>query len=177
MPPKGRRTTRDDGTYPAHRSRRMRDVRWRNDAADRHFENRRRPSLLYVFDLRPKGQDGLQGRSIPMDKLDNLVTTHMTERLFQPERLAVILSSLASRRSEKADAVDARIIALQREVTDADDKLKRLYRLIEDGMIDMDDVLNDRLNTLKADRDRAKARARTGQIALVASHPDRPCAA
>jgi hypothetical protein len=28
-----------------------------------------------------------------------------------------------------------------REVTDADDKLKRLYRLIEDGMTEMDDVL------------------------------------
>jgi hypothetical protein len=34
---------------------------------------------------------------------------------------------------------------------------KRLYRLIEDGMTEMDDVLKDRLNTLKADRDRAKA--------------------
>ena len=30
---------------------------------------------------------------------------------------------------------------MQREVTDADDKLKRLYRLIEDGMTEMDDVL------------------------------------
>jgi hypothetical protein len=45
----------------------------------------------------------------------------------------------------------------QREVTDADDKLKRLYRLIEDGMTEMDDVLKDRLNSLKADRDRTKA--------------------
>jgi hypothetical protein len=35
--------------------------------------------------------------------------------------------------------------ALQREVTDADDKLKRLYRLIEDGMTETDDVLKDRL--------------------------------
>ncbi len=34
----------------------------------------------------------------------------MTEQLFQPERLAMILSSLASRRSEKADAVNARVI-------------------------------------------------------------------
>ncbi len=104
-----------------------------------------------------KGKTVCKGRSIPMDKLDNLVTAHMTERLFQPERLAMILSSLSSRRSEKADAVNARVIALQREATDADDKLKRLYRLVEDGMTEMDDVLKDRLNSLKADRDRAKA--------------------
>jgi hypothetical protein len=47
-----------------------------------------------------KGKTACKGRSIPMDKLDNLVTTHMTKRLFQPDRLVVILSSLASRRSE-----------------------------------------------------------------------------
>jgi site-specific DNA recombinase len=46
---------------------------------------------------------------------------------------------------------------MHREVTHADDKLKRLYRLIEDGMTEMDDVLKDRLNSLKADRERAKA--------------------
>lgn len=92
-----------------------------------------------------------------MAKLDTLVTTHMTERLFQPERLAIILSSLSLQRSEKADAVNARVVSLQREVTDADEKLKRLYRLVEDGMTEMDDVLKDRLNSLKADRNRAKA--------------------
>lgn len=43
-----------------------------------------------------------------MAKLDTLVTTHMNERLFQPERLAIILSSLSSQRSEKADAVNVR---------------------------------------------------------------------
>jgi hypothetical protein len=84
------------------------------------------------------------------------------------------LSSLASRRSEKADAVNARVTALQRKVTDADDKLKRLYRLVEDGMTEMDDVLKDRLNSLKTDRDRAKAELERSQIAFIASHPDRP---
>ncbi len=104
-----------------------------------------------------KGKTVCKGRSIRMDKLDALVTTHLTERLFQSERLAEILSSLSSRRAEKADAVNARITALQREVTDADDKLKRLYKLIEDGVTEVDDVLKDRLNVLKADRDRSRA--------------------
>jgi site-specific DNA recombinase len=104
-----------------------------------------------------KGKTVCKGRSIPMGRLDTLVTTHMTERLFQPERLAIILSSLSSRRLEKADAINTRVTALQREATNADEKLRRLYRLVEDGMTEMDDVLKDRLNSLKADRDRAKA--------------------
>ena len=70
----------------------------------------------------------------------------MTERLFQPERLATNLFSLSSRRLDKADAINTRVTALQREATDADEKLRRLYRLVEDGMTEMDDVLKDRLN-------------------------------
>ena len=48
-------------------------------------------------------------------------------------------------------------MVLQREVTDAEEKLKRLYQLVENGLTDLDDVLKDRLNDLKANRDRAKA--------------------
>jgi hypothetical protein len=39
----------------------------------------------------------------------------------------------------------------------AEEKLKRLYRLVEDGLTDLDEVLKDRLSALKADRDRAQA--------------------
>jgi site-specific DNA recombinase len=110
-----------------------------------------------------KGKTVCKGRALPMQKLDGLVTEHLMERLFKPERIATILASLSSRRAEKAAALDNRIMSLQRAVTDADDKLKRLYRLIEDGITGLDDVLKDRLHTLKAERDRAKealARAR-----------------
>jgi site-specific DNA recombinase len=104
-----------------------------------------------------KGKTACKGRSIPMQKLDTLVTEHLLERLFRPERVAAILASLSSARAEKEAALNGRLIALQRQVIDADDKLKRLYRLVEDGLTDLDEVLKDRLNTLKADRDRAKA--------------------
>jgi site-specific DNA recombinase len=104
-----------------------------------------------------KGKTACKGRSIPMGKLDALVTDHLLERLFKPERLALILASLSSRRAEQAAALNTRIVCLQREMIEADDKLKRLYRLVEDGLTDLDEVLQDRLHTLKADRDRAKA--------------------
>ncbi len=104
-----------------------------------------------------KGKTVCKGRSIPMDKLDSLVTDHLVERLFKPERLAEILTSLSLRRAEKSESLNRRLIELQREVSDAEEKLKRLYRLVEDGLTDLDEVLKDRLNTLKADRDRAKA--------------------
>ena len=103
------------------------------------------------------GKTVCRGRSVAMDKLDTLITDHLMERLFQPDRLAAILGLLASRRAKKVESLNGRLMALQQEVTDADEKLKRLYRLVEDGLTDLDEVLKDRLNTLKADRDRAKA--------------------
>ena len=103
------------------------------------------------------GKTACQGRSIRMDKLDGLVTDHLLDHLFAPERLSEILSSLASRRAEKEQTLNARITSLEREGSDAEDRLKRLYKLVEDGLTDLDDVLKDRLNTLKAERDRTRA--------------------
>jgi site-specific DNA recombinase len=104
-----------------------------------------------------KGKTVCKGRSVPMDKLDTLVTYHLIEQLFEPARLAEMLQSLSSRRAEKAESLNSRLMALQREVTNAEEKLKRLYRLVEDGITDLDEVLKDRLNTLKAERDQAHA--------------------
>ena len=58
-----------------------------------------------------------------MDKLDGLVTDSLVKRLLHPERLAVMLSSLKAQRAEKAENENKRIMALQRELTDAEDRL------------------------------------------------------
>jgi len=62
-----------------------------------------------------------------MEKLDQLVTSHLIERLFKPERLAAILASLSTRRAQKAESLNRRLVALQREMVEAEDKLARLY--------------------------------------------------
>lgn len=36
-----------------------------------------------------------------------------------------------------------------------EDKLRRLYKLVEEGLTDLDDILKKRITKLKADRDRA----------------------
>ncbi|MGB9103522.1 MAG: hypothetical protein WCC59_02080, partial [Terriglobales bacterium] len=54
-------------------------------------------------------------------------------------------------------AVDRRLISLQREVADTDERLRRLYRSIEDGIVELDDILRERTATLKSERERSKA--------------------
>lgn len=110
-----------------------------------------------------KGKKACPGRTVEMDRLDHLVTKHLMDKLLTGDRIWELLSTLATRRAERVAAVDARLAALEREAAIAEEKLKRLYKLIEDGVAEMDDLLKERITALKADRDRSKvalARAR-----------------
>ena len=103
-----------------------------------------------------KGKKACPGRTVQMDRLDHLVTKHLMEKLLTGGRIWELLSTLASRRAERAAAVDTRLAALEREATNAEDKLRRLYKLIEDGVAEMDDLLKERITALKNDRDRSR---------------------
>lgn len=103
------------------------------------------------------GKSACKGRSIAMDKLDTLVTDQLTERLLQPDRLTALLSSILERRVRQATEVDQRITSLQADLSETEEKLKRLYRMVEDGLTELDDILKERITNLKLGRDKAKA--------------------
>lgn len=63
---------------------------------------------------------------------------------------------MATRRAERAAAVDSRLAALEREAANAEVKLKRLYKLVENGVAEMGDLLKERIATLRNDRDRTR---------------------
>ncbi|MGC1578679.1 MAG: recombinase family protein, partial [Beijerinckiaceae bacterium] len=104
-----------------------------------------------------KGTTVCKGRHIPMGILDDIVTENLKERLLAPDRMVALLQGLADRESAKANAVNERVLALQGEVTECEERLKRLYRSIEDDIVELDDILRDRISSLKAERERAKA--------------------
>jgi site-specific DNA recombinase len=111
-----------------------------------------------------------------MSKLDNLVIANVKERLFTPERLGRILEALLDRRKTKDTAVKNRRSALQAELEQTTAKINRLYRAIEDGVVELDSNLKDRISVLKAGRDLAQAsldRIATQAHAEAAVTPDR----
>jgi hypothetical protein len=64
-----------------------------------------------------------------------------------------MLASLADRRAAKAAAVNQHITTLESEAAKADERLRRLYRLAEDGITTPDDLLRDRLAALKTEQE------------------------
>jgi len=114
-----------------------------------------------------QGATGCKGRSIPMEKLDDLVAGHIADRLLQPERLEEVLASVLDRRQERAERRREHIAELNQRAAEADLRLKRLYDAIESGVADLDDpALRDRIAGLKSTRDQAHTDAGRAAAAL-----------
>jgi hypothetical protein len=108
-----------------------------------------------------QGETGCKGRSISMEKLDNLVAEHIAERLLQPERLEEVLASVLDRRQERAERRREHIAELNKRAAETDLRLKRLYDAIEAGVADLDDpALKERVASLKAIRRPGASRRR-----------------
>ena len=86
-----------------------------------------------------KGKSVCKGRHIPAATLDEIVLANLKQRVLAPDRIADLLKSLIDRQAAKSESADHRLLALQKELTDAEDRLKRLYRSIEDGVVELDD--------------------------------------
>ena len=74
-----------------------------------------------------------------------------------PERLSEILSTLAARRDARSLSADERVRELERLRSETEDRLRHLYKLVEDGVSDLDDILKARIFALKEERAAAVA--------------------
>lgn len=86
-----------------------------------------------------QGETGCKGRSIPMEKLDNLVAGHIEDRLLQPARLGEVLAAVLDRRQERSERRREHIAELNKRAAETELRLKRLYDAIESGVADLDD--------------------------------------
>ena len=117
-----------------------------------------------------QGTTGCIGRTIPMAQLDDLVANHLRERLLVPSRLENILASLLDRRSDRVERRREQLAEINRRVTETEARLNRLYDAIEAGLADLNDEnLKERMTSIKAIRDQAKAEAERLQATLDSS--------
>lgn len=105
-----------------------------------------------------KGKTVCKGRTVPMEKLDRLVTERLADCLLTPERVGALLIGLMQRQAAKGEEQANRLTALRAKVSDAQSRLARLYAAIENGIADpSDQTLKDRIAAVKTERDIAQA--------------------
>jgi hypothetical protein len=118
-----------------------------------------------------QGETGCPGRTVPMEKLDNLVAEYIEQRLLQPKRLSNFCHTF-SIAAVNAPSDERRIAELRKRTAEADAKLKRLYEAIENGVADLSDpMLKDRIAELKATRDQARLDAERAEDAIDRAGP------
>jgi DNA invertase Pin-like site-specific DNA recombinase len=76
-----------------------------------------------------KGKSACKSRSIPMEKLDRLVTERLADKLLTPERIGHLLVGLMQRQTAKDEDHGARLSALRAKTADAKTRLDRLQPL------------------------------------------------
>ena len=74
-----------------------------------------------------QGKAACKGRSIPMDKLDTLVTERLADQLLTPERVGKLLLCLMERQTAKNEDYSVRL-TLRAKLTDAEGRLGRPTR-------------------------------------------------
>ncbi|MGH7120824.1 MAG: recombinase zinc beta ribbon domain-containing protein [Acetobacteraceae bacterium] len=113
-----------------------------------------------------QGATGCKGRSIPMERLDDLVAAHLEQRLLDPERLEEVLSVVLDRRQERVERRAAHATELRKKAAEAEARLKRLYDAIESGIADIgDESLKDRIAELRALKAQAQVDADRAVVA------------
>jgi site-specific DNA recombinase len=86
-----------------------------------------------------KGKTVCKGRHISAATLDEIVLTNLKQHILAPDQIVDLLRSLTERQAAKSESTDRRLLTLQRAVSDTEERLKRLYRSIEDGIVELDD--------------------------------------
>ena len=79
------------------------------------------------------GKSACKGRSIRMDKLDSLVTDHLSNDCWNLRRLQQMLVGDGQLRAARAAEVDKRVSSLEEKLREAEERLRRLYALVEIG--------------------------------------------
>lgn len=99
-----------------------------------------------------RGNHVCQSRSLPMDKLDDLILERMMDRVFRPERLHTMIAELRKRAKANRDGEQQKINELNRQLKKAEDAQRNLYSAIENGL-PFDESLQKRAQELKANRE------------------------
>ncbi len=86
-----------------------------------------------------KGPTVCKGRAMPMATLDGMVTEHLVDKLFTPDRLKIVLEAYIARSSEAQTARQQRLATAKQRQTEISGKITRLLNLVANGLMEQSD--------------------------------------
>jgi site-specific DNA recombinase len=100
-----------------------------------------------------KGKNKCGNGIIRMEKLDGLVLKTVSEKVFTPSRVEIMMKALKERLSTDRTSYDRKLKTLNHELKEIELKTQRLYEAVENGFLPMDITLKERAQRNKARRE------------------------
>ena len=100
-----------------------------------------------------QGKAECKSPNIRMETMDSLILKTVSERIFSPERIQIMLTELTSRLCGNLKLTEDQLKKLTQSLKDLDTKINRLYEAVENGYLPIDSTLQERAQEHKARRD------------------------
>lgn len=105
---------------------------------------------------RNKGNDTCASKNLPMEKVDHIVLSQLAEKVFAPERIQTLVSAFRKQQHNKQEDSHLQKKALQRKLDQQDEKQHRLIEAIENGILELDEITQKRVQQIKNSREALK---------------------
>ena len=99
-----------------------------------------------------KGNTACQGRSYPMEKLDNLVLNSFKTKIFTTDYIRDIIDGVRNLANRLGDSTKQQRKTLEAELKEIDQAETKLFEAIEKGVLELDDRLKTRVQQHKTRR-------------------------
>jgi site-specific DNA recombinase len=99
-----------------------------------------------------KGATQCTSRNLSKDIIEKKVLSILADKVFTPNRVAIMLRELSKRLRASRTVENARLLELTRELGKVDEGSRRLYEAVEKGLIPLDSSLQERSHKLQARR-------------------------
>ena len=86
-----------------------------------------------------KGKTACEGQSIRMDFVDEIVLSEVEAKVFQPDRLGILLDEMFDQSKMGRDGAKEELIRLREFSKSVRSQQKRLYEMVAKGLTDLDD--------------------------------------
>jgi hypothetical protein len=91
-----------------------------------------------------KGNKLCNSRSFPLEKIDELVLNALAEKIFNPERVKILLADMKKQLKAAQDSQDDGLKKLTKELDEIKIATERLYEAVEKGYLSLDSSLQER---------------------------------
>ena len=97
-----------------------------------------------------KGKTACEGQSVRMDFVDEIVLSEVEAKVFQPDRLGILLNEMFDQSKMGRDGAKEELGRLRESSKSVQNQQRRLYEMVAKGLTDIDDpVLRDTIKDTK----------------------------